>query len=47
MTPADFSMAFKNSPMKRAKLGGLQRNAAVVLENVAASGGMPRRDCVR
>ncbi|MEO7216788.1 MAG: tRNA epoxyqueuosine(34) reductase QueG [Gemmatimonadaceae bacterium] len=30
-----FSVAFRKSPMKRAKLTGLQRNAAVVLENRA------------
>jgi len=34
MTPAEFSVAFKGSPMKRAKLRGLKRNAAVVLGNV-------------
>ncbi|MCW2986935.1 MAG: hypothetical protein JWR63_4505 [Conexibacter sp.] len=34
MTPDEFSMAFKASPMKRAKLRGLKRNAAVVLGNV-------------
>jgi epoxyqueuosine reductase len=34
MTPEQFSAAFKNSPMKRAKLRGLMRNAAVVLGNV-------------
>ena len=28
-----FSAAFRTSPMKRAKLAGLQRNAAVVLTN--------------
>ena len=28
-----FSAAFRQSPMKRAKLAGLRRNAAVVLEN--------------
>lgn len=28
---ADFSAAFRKSPMKRAKLAGLQRNARVVL----------------
>jgi epoxyqueuosine reductase len=37
MTPEDFSTAFKNSPMKRARLRGLQRNAAVVLGNVGES----------
>ena len=30
-----FSAAFRKSPMKRAKLRGLQRNAAVVLENAS------------
>ena len=30
---AQFSAAFRNSPMKRAKLAGLRRNAAIVLEN--------------
>jgi epoxyqueuosine reductase len=30
----EFRAAFKGSPMKRAKLGGLKRNAAVVLWNV-------------
>ncbi|HKN66686.1 MAG TPA: tRNA epoxyqueuosine(34) reductase QueG, partial [Gemmatimonadaceae bacterium] len=34
MTPEEFSAAFKGSPMKRAKLRGLKRNAAVVLGNV-------------
>ena len=29
-----FSAAFRKSPMKRAKLAGLWRNAAVVLTNV-------------
>ena len=29
-----FSAAFRKSPMKRAKLAGLRRNAAVVLENL-------------
>ena len=33
LTQEEFSAAFKGSPMKRAKLGGLQRNAAVVLAN--------------
>ena len=30
---AQFSAAFRKSPMKRAKLAGLRRNAAIVLEN--------------
>ena len=30
----EFSRAFKGSPMKRAKLRGLKRNAAVVLGNI-------------
>jgi epoxyqueuosine reductase len=34
MSQAEFSVAFKGSPMKRAKLRGLKRNAAVVLGNV-------------
>ena len=38
MTQEQFSAAFKNSPMKRAKLRGLRRNAAVVLGNVIDRG---------
>jgi epoxyqueuosine reductase len=37
MTPEEFSRAFKGSPMKRAKLRGLKRNAAVVLGNVGSA----------
>jgi epoxyqueuosine reductase len=37
MTQEEFSAAFKGSPMKRAKLAGLKRNAAVVLRNVTNS----------
>src|SRR5687768_15704755 len=37
MSQSDFSAAFKRSPMKRAKLRGLKRNAAVVLGNVGAA----------
>ena len=37
MSQAEFSAAFKNSPMKRAKLRGLRRNAAVVLVNTRAT----------
>jgi epoxyqueuosine reductase len=34
MSDEDFRVAFKGSPMKRAKLRGLKRNAAVVLGNI-------------
>ena len=34
MSQSEFSATFKGSPMKRAKLRGLKRNAAVVLGNV-------------
>ena len=34
MSQAEFGAAFKGSPMKRAKLQGLKRNAAVVLGNI-------------
>jgi epoxyqueuosine reductase len=37
MTQEEFSAAFKGSPMKRAKLRGLRRNAAVVLGNVGTA----------
>jgi epoxyqueuosine reductase len=37
MTQGEFSAAFKHSPMKRAKLRGLKRNAAVVLGNVGTA----------
>jgi epoxyqueuosine reductase len=37
MSPADFSTAFKGSPMKRAKLRGLKRNAAAVLGNLRSA----------
>ena len=37
MTQEEFSAALKGSPMKRAKLRGLKRNAAVVLGNVGTS----------
>jgi len=38
MSQADFSAAFRKSPMKRARLRGLKRNAAVVLGNVGSAG---------
>jgi epoxyqueuosine reductase QueG len=37
MSRSEFSAAFKGSPMKRAKLRGLKRNAAVVLGNVGTA----------
>ena len=37
MTQEEFSAASKGSPMKRAKLRGLKRNAAVVLGNLGTS----------
>ncbi len=37
MSPEEFAVAFSGSPMKRAKLRGLKRNAAVVLGNVGAA----------
>ena len=41
MSQPEFSAAFKGSPMKRAKLRGLKRNAAVVLGNVGTSDDVP------
>ena len=35
MSQEQFSAAFRKSPMQRAKLWGLRRNAAVVLENLS------------
>ena len=37
MTQEEFSRAFKGSPIGRAKLRGLERNAAVVLGNVGTA----------
>jgi epoxyqueuosine reductase len=37
MTKPEFSATFSGSPMKRAKLRGLKRNAAVVLGNVGTT----------
>jgi epoxyqueuosine reductase len=41
MSAPEFSTAFKGSPMKRAKLRGLRRNAAVVLGNVGSVDDVP------
>ena len=37
MSQEELSASFKGSPMKRAKLRGLKRNAAVVLGNVGSA----------
>ena len=37
MTQEEFSEKFRRSPMKRARLEGLRRNAAVVLGNVGSA----------
>ena len=42
MTQEEFSRAFRGSPMKRAKLRGLKRNAAVVLGNVGTADELPK-----
>ncbi|MGI9042654.1 MAG: tRNA epoxyqueuosine(34) reductase QueG [Gemmatimonadaceae bacterium] len=41
MSQAEFSTAFRNSPMKRARLRGLKRNAAVVLGNTGIDADIP------
>jgi epoxyqueuosine reductase len=41
MEEEKFREAFRKSPMKRAKRGGLARNAAVVLKNLASVNGPP------
>ena len=41
MSRAEFTAAFKGSPMKRAKLRGLKRSAAVVLGNVGSVADVP------
>jgi len=41
MSQEEFSTAFRKSPMKRAKLRGLQRNAAVMVGNQGTSADIP------
>lgn len=41
MSQEDFSAAFRKSPVKRAKLRELKRNAAVVLGNVGTPNDVP------
>ena len=45
MSDEEFRIAFKGSPMKRAKLRGLKRNAAIVLDNGRGLDPMPILDC--
>jgi epoxyqueuosine reductase len=40
MSQEEFSAAFRKSPMRRAKLAGLQRNARVVLDDEGAREGL-------
>jgi len=47
MTQEEFSAAFKNSPMKGAKLRGLKSNAAVVLGNVGTADDVEVLVCAR
>jgi len=47
MTQEEFSRAFSKSPMKRAKLRGLKRNAAVVLGNVGTADDVGLLECIR
>ncbi|HEY9450447.1 MAG TPA: HEAT repeat domain-containing protein [Gemmatimonadaceae bacterium] len=41
MSQEEFTAAFRHSPMKRAKLRGLKRNAAVVLGNIGTLEDVP------
>ena len=41
LSHAEFSAAFRNSPMKRAKLRGLQRTAVVVMGNISTDADLP------
>lgn len=41
MSDEEFRVAFKGSPMKRAKLRGLRRNSAVVLGNLGSEDAFP------
>jgi epoxyqueuosine reductase len=43
MSQEEFSVAFRKSPMKRAKLAGLHRNATIVLDH---GGAAPRRSTI-
>jgi epoxyqueuosine reductase len=45
MSQEEFSRAFSKSPMKRAKLRGLKRNAAVVLGNVGTAEDVEVLEC--
>jgi epoxyqueuosine reductase len=47
MTPDDYRVAFSGSAMKRAKLRGLKRNAAVALGNIGDASDLPTLLAVR
>lgn len=47
LTQEEFRPAFRCSPMKRAKLRGLKRNAAVVLGNIGTAGDIELLERVR
>jgi epoxyqueuosine reductase len=47
MSQEDFAAAFRRSPMKRAKLRGLKRNAAVVLGNARMASQMEQGEDVQ
>jgi len=47
MSLEEFRVGFKGSPMKRAKLRGLKRNAAVVLGNVRTASQMEKVEDVQ
>ena len=44
MSQAEFRAAFKHSPMTRAQLRGVQRNAVVVLGNIDIAADLPLFD---
>ena len=46
MSQRECSAAFKISPMKRAKLRGLQRNAVLVLGTIGADADVPMLDAM-
>jgi len=47
MSQEEFSAVFRHSPMKRAKLRGLQRNAQTVLANLDGAAARPNPEFAR